>query len=147
MANQLLYPNTGGLAVATLVQLGLADSILSLFKEDISVTKLTTKEQLEAAEADYDGYLPETVADWLAPYLDPEGGASTDSGEIVFYWDHDTDDVGNAIYGFWLENAAGTVMVIGKFVDDQGQPLPVGMNGPGDAVPLTVRLVFGRSAA
>ncbi len=146
MANQLLYPKPGAMILANLVQAGLAASVLHLFKEDISITTSTTKEQLEAVEANYDGYEEITITAWLEPYLDPEGGASTDSGEQIFYWELDTDAVGNSIYGFWLETATGGLVVIGKFVDDQGEPTPVGMNDVGDAVPLTIRLVYGRSA-
>ena len=146
MANLLLYPKLGAMAVANLVQAGLAASVLSLFKEDIAITTNTTKAELEAIEADYDGYLPKTIAAWLEPYLDPEGGASIDSGEQVFYWTFDTDSIQNQIYGFWVELAAGTVVVIGRFVDDQGQPDPIPMVQEGNAVPLTIRLVYGRSA-
>jgi len=146
VANLLLYPKLGAMAIANLVQAGLAASVLSLFKEDISVTTNTTKAELEAIEADYDGYLAKTIAAWLEPYLDPEGGASVDSGEQVLYWTLDTDAIENQIYGFWLETAGGVVVVIGRFVDDQGQPAPIPMVQEGNAVPLTIRLVYGRSA-
>jgi hypothetical protein len=143
MPNKLVYPKGGAIVTAAAVQTFLALSVLKLFKTDLSITANTPKADLTAAEADYEGYTAKTITAWHDPYLDPGGGASIDSGEQIFYYVDAGPHTGNQIYGFWVEDAAGDVVIMGAFIDDNGLPLPVGMTENGDAVPVTIRLIFG----
>lgn len=132
----VFYPNAGCLAKATILQTALAGGKMHLFKDGFVPTVTTTKAELDAQEADFDGYTAggETVAAWLSPLLDPAGGASIESGTVQFEWAHDTDDVTNLIGGWYYTTAAGQ-LIVGTF------PVSIPMEGPGQGIPLNVKLV------
>lgn len=137
----LAYPNVGALKVAGLVLTGMAASVVKLFKDALTVSPSLTKAILDAAECDYDGYAPITVANFLPPYIDPAGGASIQSGTQQFdYGPVGTPPVTNNVYGFWIETAAGIPILAGLF------DAPVAMNQVGDSVPMSVVLNYGNIA-
>jgi len=131
------YPNSATLVIAELVRAELALSKLRLFQDGFVPSVSTVSADLVAAEADYTGYTAggETITAWLAPLLNPLGGASIDMPTEQFaavapY------TVGNVIGGWWIEDAAGVVYAIGTFAE----PIPVGAAGQG--FPMAVTLVF-----
>jgi len=137
----LVYPNEGALKIAATVRTFMALSVVHLFKSPLSITPSTTKADLTAAEADYDGYTTKTITAWLPAYLDPNGGASIQSGTEQFdYGPVGTPPVTNNVYGFWIESAAGDLIVAGLFDN------PVSMAAIGDSIPLAVVLNYGQSA-
>ncbi len=124
-----VYPLTGALKFAAQQQTYLALSVLHLFKATFNLTPTVVAADLEAIEADYDGYEPITCTTWNQPYLDPAGGASMQPGTKQFNFASDTGSV-NSIYGWFLESAAGDLLAAGTF--DGAIP----MVQDGDSVPL-----------
>jgi hypothetical protein len=134
----LLYPNVGSLKIAATIKTFMALAVIKLFKSALTLTPSTTKAQLDAVEANFDGYAPQTVTAWLAPYLDPAGGASIQSGTKQFdYGPAASPPVTNNVFGFWIEDAAGDLIVAGTFT------APVSMAQVGDSIPLSAVLNYG----
>lgn len=131
------YPNASTLYLAGLVQADLAASKLRLFQEGFVPSIATSRAELIAAEADYTGYTAggETIAAWLAPLLNPIGGASIDMPTIQF----DAASpytVANVVAGWWIETAGGVVIAVGTFTT------PISIGAVGQGFPMTVTLVF-----
>lgn len=132
------FPNAATTWLGLLVQAELALSKLRLWQSgEITPSIATTRAQLVAAEADYTGYTAtgEELTAWFAPLANPLGGSSIDSPKEQFAA-ASPYTVGNLIGGFWVETAAGDLVVIGTFEN----PIPVGAAGQG--FPLSVSLIF-----
>lgn len=141
--SQFLYPNVGALAVATDMQTFLAGCNVGLYKAPVSLGPGTTKADLTAQECDFSGYAQKTVTAMQAPYLASGGGASISTGYLQWDWTPATPpavDVQNQVYGFWVEDAGGDLIVVGSFDD------AVAMGEVGNSLPLTVTLNYGRAA-
>jgi hypothetical protein len=137
MAN-LIYPNVGALKIAATIRTFVALSVIHLIKAPISLLPGTTLAALTAIEADFDGYTAIVVTAFLAPYIDPAGGASIQSGTEQFqYGPAASPPVINNVYGFYLLDAAGDLLVAGTF------DAPVAMQSIGDALPMNVILNYG----
>jgi len=133
----ILYPNTGSLWLAGVVQAALANSEVHLFQSgSVTLTPLTVLADLTAAEADYTGYALETVTAWFDPLLNPLGGASIESGLLQFSIDAPYT-VSNMIGGWWVEETGGELVCAGEF------PTPRPLAGAGDGIPFNIELVFG----
>lgn len=130
------FPNAGAMRIATLVQTYLAASLLRLFKSDFVPSISSTFDEFEAAQADYTGYAEGELTAWLAPVLNPAGGASINSPTIQFAA-ATPYTVGNVIGGWYLLDAAETqVVAFGTFAS----PIPIGAAGQG--FPMNITLVF-----
>jgi hypothetical protein len=133
-----VYTETGAMQLADSIQTLMAESKIRLFSTAVAISKTTTKAELVAAEATYDGYAAVTVTAFLNPYLDPAGGATTQSGTKIFYYGPAASPpVTNNVLGFWVETAAGVPILIVGFDS------PVPMIEVGDAVPVNVLLNYG----
>jgi len=133
-----VYTDTGAMELAGAIQALMAASKIRLFKDTLSITPALTEAELVAAECDYDGYAAITVTAFLNPYLDPAGGATTQSGSHVFYYGPAASPpVTNNVLGFWCETAGGVPILVVGFDN------PVPMTAVGDAVPVNVLLNFG----
>lgn len=134
----VFYPNAGALENASNLQTALAGGKLHLYKDGFTPTVTTTKAELDAQECDFTGYTAGgmTVAAWLNPYLDPAGGAAIESGTQQFEWASGSPDVGNLVGGWYYTTAAG-MLIVGTF------PVAVPMEGPGQAIPLNIKLIEG----
>lgn len=126
---------TGASVEATAAQARMANAVCRLFKSGFVPSPLSTKEDFEAVECDFDGYAPATIATWHAPVL-AGTGYMTYAPAQTFPWTHDTDDVGNAVGGYWIETAGGDL--ISYTVFNPARPA----QGPGQAVIVTPVLVF-----
>lgn len=144
MANVQFYPLESCLQQADERQAVYAASVLHLFKSTLVVDASTTKADLEAAEADYDAYVAQTLTAWFAPILAPGTGYMIASPLVQFSTGVTDPVVPNTIGGFWFEDAAGHVRGIGTFnpalpmqLANQGIDLnlvdlfPTGFNGLG----------------
>jgi len=132
----IFYTNAACLVNAAEKQTALAASKVRLFKSTFVPTVATTLAELEADEADFTGYPAggATITAWLDPLLDPAGGASITAPTVQFAVDpapSATDIVG----GFWLEDAAGDVRLVGQFA------APVPMEVEGQGFPLNIKIV------
>lgn len=128
------YPNAGQVWLAGITRTALANSVVSLYQSTITPSVLTTKALLEAAEADYAGYAPLTVANWGAAFLSALGGAIQ---MPVQQFQCTGGGVENVIGGAWVETAGGVLVSI--------IPLSAvkAMVTATDAIPLSEILRFG----
>lgn len=132
-----IYPNTGALWLAAVVQAALADSHVNLFQTGtVTLTAATTLAQLTAAVADYTGYAEQDIATWFAPLLNPLGGASIESGLLQFAIAAPYT-VPNTIQGWYLTDTANALVCAGEFAT------PRELVGAGDGIPFNVELIFG----
>lgn len=123
---------------ATERQTALAMSKVRLYQSTLNPTPSTTAAELAAAEADYSDYTPggETITAFLAPILNPAGGASISAPTVQFDVTSAAPAVGNLIGGAWLEDAAGKVRLVMPFA------APVPMEVQGQGFPLNVTIGF-----
>lgn len=130
-----LYTNGGALILAGIARDALADAEVHLYQEVTPPLSVSTVIG-DFTEADYSGYAAATIAAWLAPYLDPAGGASIQSGTQQFDFGTLPGNI-NSINGFYLVNSDGDLILASAF------PAPIAMTQPGDAIPVDVVLNFG----
>jgi hypothetical protein len=134
-----IYPNDGALALAGLVQTGLAGSKLHLYKQGLVLGQTTTKDELDAVECDYDGYTPGgiTITAWLAALLLAGGGAEIQSGTKQFVYIDGLTHVTNLAGGWYLTLAGGGLFAAGAFQN------PVNFQANGQGVNLDLALDYG----
>lgn len=134
----VIYPNSGVLWGAGLLQTALANAEIHLYQDGMGVvlSNATTLAELAAAEADFTGYAPVTITAWQDPLLNPLGGAGTDSGLHQFAAGAPYT-VANVIKGGWIETAGGVLVTAWDY------DAPRSISGPGDGVPVDMILVFG----
>lgn len=132
------YSNAATLQNAAEMQTVLALSKVRLFKSTFVPTVATVKADLTGNEVAFTGYPAggAAITAFLDPVLNPAGGASISAPTVQF-------DVGPAPItatdiagGFWLEDAAGLVRLIGTFA----APVPLEVLGQG--FPLNLLLGF-----
>lgn len=123
---------------ATERQTVFAASKVRLYKSTLIPTPSTTAADLAAAEADYTDYPAggEAIATWLAPVLNPAGGASIAAPTLQFLVTTANPPVTNLIGGAWLEDSTGKVRLVMPFA----QPVPMEIQGQG--IPLNVTFGF-----
>src|SRR5579864_2661869 len=111
--SQFIYPAVGAKELATLVKAGLANATVHLLKAPPpTIDDATILATLTADEADVDGYAAATVAAWIGPYQDPDGGSSIRSGELDFNYVPVPLVATNSIAGFWVQTAGGVLVCI-----------------------------------
>jgi hypothetical protein len=102
------------LVVATSLQTALASSKLQLFQAGmVSLTPATTIDDLNAAEATYDGYTPGgvTITAWGTPYVDVNGlSVLVTAPSHQFNYTDSTTHVHNEIGGAYVADATGNLM-------------------------------------
>lgn len=133
------WPNAGAQWLADLVQTELAaTSKMRLWQaEAITPSIATTRTELVAAEADYTGYTAggAALAAWFDALANPLGGFSIDSAKVQFA-PAAPYTVGNNIGGFWVETAAGDLIMIASF------QAPIPMSAAGNGFPVSASLIF-----
>lgn len=129
------FPNSWAFSQAGDLQTLLALSVIKLFKEGFVPSPTTVVADLDAEEADYDDYILQTITAWLAPGSSPFGGAQITAPTEQFTCTAD-QVVPNAIGGYWIELAAGDVVLIRQF------DTPVAMVTAGDFVQVTPTIVI-----
>jgi len=104
---------------------------LRLFKSPFTVDELTTEADLTAIEADCDGYTPGGFAlTMTVGYVTPDLVPSNESNMVSIIMP-DPVVVPNTIYGGWVSNAAGALMVFNL-------PAPIALTNPGNALKLMI---------
>lgn len=118
-------------------QTALAASKVRLFKSTFVPSTSTTKAELVAAEAAFTGYPAggAAIAAWLDPVLDPAGGASITAPTVQFDMGPAPIVATDIVGGFWLEDAAGLVRLVGTFA----APIPMEVLGQG--FPLNLKII------
>lgn len=133
MPASVLYPNVGAMHNIGLLRTDLINCEVNLFQNNLTPLPSTVIGDLTVAT--YSGYAAKVVTALLAAYIDPAGGASAQIATIQY--DHSGGGVANSIYGFWVETAAGDLILVGRFEE------PIPMNFLGDSIPLDVKFNFG----
>lgn len=131
-----LYPNLGALLLGGILQTELALCKLKLTKSLIVPAKTVLKASLTAVECDFSGYAAKTVTALLAPYVDGDGISIMIP---TTQWDFDGSDMtptANTVYNWWLELAAGDLIIAGQFLT------PIGMAAGGDSIPFEGKLSY-----
>jgi hypothetical protein len=129
----IMYPNVGALHEIGLIRTDLAMCKVKLFQNPVSLSPSTVVGDL--TEATFGGYAPIIVTALLPAYIDPVGGASAQIATIQFQCDGTAPT--NIVYGFWVETAAGVLILAGTF--DAGIPMSLAT----DAIPVDVKFNFG----
>lgn len=142
MPDSQFYTTQAAAAKAAVVKTTLAVSKLRLFKTGITVDQFSTKEELVAAECDFDGYTGGGYAltAWTGPAPNPGGGAVITS-PLVYINNNTPSDppAGNQCGGFWIETAGGLVWLVGIF--DPSRPLQV----VGDGFPWVQQIIEAKN--
>lgn len=136
MPNTSWYPLAGTLAQAEERQTAYAASVVHLFKSSLVPTPATVLADYEAAEADYDSYAPITLTAWAGPILAPGTGYMILSPGVLFTVGATDPVTPNTVGGFWLEDAAGDLRLVGMFEPT----LPMQLAGQG--IPLNLLDLF-----
>lgn len=118
MPDTQLYTRESAVTKAGVVKTTLALAKLRLFKEGLVVSQFTTKEDLEDAECDFDGYTGGgyTLTAWSGPLYATGGGAVITSPLTnVAFGPASDPPVTNSVGGWWIETAAGDVWTAGNY--------------------------------
>jgi hypothetical protein len=112
-------------------------SKVRFFKSSFTPNSGTPEADFVTNECDFDGYTPTgyALAAWQAPILGPGNGMSIGSPLVLVTTDP-AIVVGNTVGGFWVEDAAGKVIVFGIFRD------PIPMQTPGQGFPWNARIAL-----
>lgn len=127
MPDQSFLSLNGAYQEALAGQVEMANCVMHLFKQGFTPTPTNTLADFAANECDYDGYAPQTIADWADPVLAGVGYVIYAPTQ-TFRWAHVADDVGNMVGGFYLVTSGGELKDYTTF--DPAQAL----TGPGMAV-------------
>jgi hypothetical protein len=79
---------------------------MKLFQNNVVVTPATLIGDL--TEATFAGYVAKTLTWAVGPYLNPAGQAEIQNGSVN--WTPTDSVTPNAIYGYWVEDAAGNLL-------------------------------------
>lgn len=128
-------PKTWELLALAEIKTALLDlGALKLFKNNYVPSLDTVVGDL--TEADYTGYLAITLTTWTAPFLDVAG-----RGEIRaphgFFAPAAPYTIQNTVYGYWIEDSNGDLILACRFVDG-----PIAMGAAGNACIVEPYLIF-----
>lgn len=112
----------------------LALSALHLFQNDITPGPFTAIGDL--TEADYSGYLAIPALAFGAVYVSGDGGAKTTLPSQQF--DHSGGIVANDIYGWYLTDAGGALLMAQRFDD-----APIEMSTASHSIIVLLTLGYG----
>lgn len=131
------YTNEACMKNADELQTALALSKVRLFKSTFLPSVSSKAAELEAAEANYTGYTVggAPITAWLDPLLEPAGGASITAPTVQFAVGAPPITQTDVLGGFWVEDAAGNIRLVGTF------PAPVPMELEGQGFPLNIKIV------
>jgi len=142
VADTQFYTVDAAVTKATAIKTALALSKLRLFQAPFTPSTFSTKAQLVAAEATFDGYPTGGYAltAWTGPTVPDGGGALITSPLVnINYGPADDPPVTNQIAGWWVEDAAGNVRLVGIF--NPARPEAV----VGDGFAFVIQIVEGRT--
>lgn len=132
------YSQVFAVEITTAVSVLLENSFVHLWKVgEITPAMDLTIAELDAAECNFSGYAATKVVAWTGPYNYPGGGAYHESGLVIFDGEDATPFVGNTVGGYWVEDAGGALVSVGKL----DSPVPIAASG--DVVQLVIQLPQG----
>lgn len=110
MADIQFRTDSGSLIEADAAQTRMVNSEMHLLKAVDGISKSSVLSYLEAREADFDGYAPQTMATWNDPILGPSTGWMIYGPQVTFLWVFDTLGTGNNVMGYWTQTAGGDLI-------------------------------------
>lgn len=122
MADQNGLSLSGAKVLAAANKTRMAACVMHLYKASFTPTPTSVLADYQAAECDFDGYAPATIATWADPVLAGQGYAVYAPTQ-TFRWDFDTDGIGNQVGGHWLQTAGGDLIdysIYGPSIPCQG---------------------------
>jgi hypothetical protein len=132
----ILYPDVGAMTNLGLIKTHMVSCKCKLYTNSVVLSRNTLKTDL--TEATFDGYVAATIAALLAVYINPAGGAICQVPKTQFdYGPAGSPPVTEIVYGWWLEDAAGNLIIVGDF------DTPIPMAEVGNSVVVDVALTFG----
>jgi hypothetical protein len=143
MADNQLYTLQAAFLNAGNFKTILTGSKLRLCQFPLVIGQSTTKAEMVAAEANFDGYPAGgyTLSTWGDPLTYPGGGAVITSPAVTpTYGPAGAPPVGNSISAWWIEDSIGGIRTAGNF--DPARP----MSATGDGFPFIDQIVIGRNA-
>lgn len=96
-----------------LIAADLANCTVHLYKHGMTPTPTTARAELQANEADFDGYAAAAIAAWSNPCLAPGGGYMVVSPLLSWHMTGSTTP--NTIGGMWVQDANDVVRYIVRF--------------------------------
>lgn len=142
MPDTQFYTKEAALAKAEDIKTALAVAKLRLFQSSLVPNSATTRVQLLAAEANFDGYTAGgyTLTAWTGPNINLGGGAILTAPLANPAFSAPSDPpVTNVIGGGWVEDAANAVRFV--FTYDP----PRNMLQVGDGWPIVAQIVEGKN--
>jgi hypothetical protein len=136
MADTTFVASQGAFDEASLTQTQLVNCTMHLFQQSLlpAPTPTTPLSAFLAAEANFDGYAPATIAVWSAPVLAGSAWAIYAPTQ-TFRWTFSLGVV-NTIGGYWIQTAGGDIKDYTVFNPAES------VSGPGQAIIRTPVEVF-----
>lgn len=137
-----IFPTAQQLDIVAAEQALLANATLHLFQGPIAFNEAITAADLQAIEANFSAYANIAIGSLPQAYVDPvNGGVSFTVPTKQWNRTLGTPDVGNNIYGGWIQTAGGDLYMAWQINDGWG------MQNVGDSLPLELTLnSFGTNA-
>jgi len=138
MGDTKLYTLEAAMTKGAEIILALALSKMRLFKSGLIISQFTTRAELRANEANFNGYTAGgyPLAAWTGPIFYPAGGVIISSPLVnVAFSGPTVPPVTNSIGGCWVEDASGDVRIVIQF--DPTKSLAV----LGDGFPAVIQIV------
>lgn len=129
-------------AAALLNQAALALSVVHLYKAGFTPAPNTPLADYTAQEADYTGYVAQTITAFADPILAPGSGYMIQGPLQQFVWTGGLPGVSNSIGGAYMVDSGGVLIDVIKFTDDSGNPVTIPMSGPDQAVQVAFVELF-----
>src|SRR5262245_4667343 len=115
MADYALYTREAATTKASEIKTALATSKMRFYKSSLIPTAFTTKDQLIAAECDFDGYVAGgyAITAWTGPQNDPAGGSVIATPAVnPTYGPAGDPPVTNTVGGYWIQDTAADVRYV-----------------------------------
>ena len=108
----LWFPLAGCQQNAVDRQTEYANLVVHLYQSSLVPTVATTTAELDAAEADFDGYASETMVAFFDPILAPVSGYLIQSPQVQFAYVDGVGHVANTIGGAYFVDSGGTLRMV-----------------------------------
>jgi hypothetical protein len=132
-----IYPTLNQLASVNLLRVPYVTGVMKLFQQQIALDLTLDAAALTAIECDFSGYAAITLAALNATYIDGvNGGVSFTIPTKQWNRSLGTPDVGNNVWGGWIETSAGDLLVAWEMASQYS------MQDVGDALPLELTFNF-----
>ena len=131
-----IYPNGAALILAGALATRFGSTTLKLLKSPVTLTRFLTLADL--TEADFSGYAAKSITAVGTPILNANAGADIPIPSQEFTVTTATPQVGNDIYGWWLEDGSSNLLALAVF----DSPVPMQFVGQG-LVLLSLMNFFG----